>query len=89
LDSSILSITKVEVIDDFLSKNNLQTTKQTLFEHVPPFFIISFKRFVYDIRKNQTQKVLKHINITETLEIPSVVMTSKNSVVYRLFAGIL
>lgn len=76
----------VEIIDDFNSKHNHETTKQTLFDQVPPVLIISIKRFIYNVEQNQTQKVLKHITITEDLCLPSVVMTNNQKVNYKLFA---
>jgi ubiquitin carboxyl-terminal hydrolase 10 len=76
----------VEIIDDFNSKHNHETTKQTLFEQTPPVLIISMKRFIYDVEQNQTQKVVKHITITEDLCLPSVVMTNNQKVDYKLFA---
>jgi hypothetical protein len=87
IDASILKISTPEVIDDFASKGNAQTTKQFLFEQVPPVLILFLKRFVFDKGQNKAQKVLKHISFGEKLVLPESVMTSKKNVKYKLSAG--
>jgi ubiquitin C-terminal hydrolase len=80
----IVEITKKEDIEGI---NTI--TKQTLFDTIPPVFILSLKRFVYDVKQNRTRKLLDHIKVEEILHLPSEISTFAVPASYKLAAGII
>ncbi|KAJ3260761.1 hypothetical protein HK103_007324 [Boothiomyces macroporosus] len=90
LEDAIVTSTLQEVLDDFNSTSNSQTTKQSFIENIPPILIITLKRFVYDVSKAKTLKIFKHIEIPAVLKLPKEIMSPANRSTippYKLFAG--
>ena len=58
----------VDYLDDS-SKTKIDTTRQTLFEKLPPVLILHLKRFVYDKASNDILKERKFVQYPMRLEI--------------------
>ncbi len=76
--------TKPEILDDYATHHS---TKQNLFERLPPILILSLKRFVYDEVKG-TLKVSKHISYPAKLLVPSELMSDSSNHTFQLYAGL-
>lgn len=64
LPTSFHHLTLPESLDSYMSSSkgtHVKATKQNLLEHVPPVLILQLKRFVYNAKSGQTEKLFKFI----------------------------
>lgn len=92
VQDALISITEPETLDDFAAGGgDVHTTRQALFDQLPPVLILSLKRFLYDEVKG-TVKLSKYITYPTELVIPPQVQAKQGSLdpspkSYQLYAG--
>ncbi|KAK9764844.1 hypothetical protein K7432_007329 [Basidiobolus ranarum] len=88
IEDALLNVAKLDTIDGFTTTQGIQVeaTRQTFIETLPPVLILHLKRFEYD-SVGGIQKVHKHIEYSIDLRIPSEIMApSKGTkpILYKL-----
>ncbi|KAK9763580.1 hypothetical protein K7432_009615 [Basidiobolus ranarum] len=92
IEDALLNVTKLDLIDGFTTSQGIQVeaTRQTLIETLPPVLILHLKRFEYD-SVGGIQKVHKHIEYPIDLKVaPEIVSPSKGvskPISYKLLGG--
>ncbi|ORX90054.1 cysteine proteinase [Basidiobolus meristosporus CBS 931.73] len=81
IEDALLNVTKLDHIDGFTTSQGIQVeaTRQTFIETLPPVLILHLKRFEYN-SVGGIQKVHKHIQYSTDLNIAPEIMSSSKAV---------